>query len=67
MDKVMEKYGKNIPAMRTIFKPPEGIFFLMLTNSFGSKSQKDIVLSVGCCLPKPACFPRRKICMYASE
>lgn len=23
----MEKHGKNIPAMRTIFKPPEGIFF----------------------------------------
>lgn len=40
MDKLMQKYDTKIPAMRTIFKPPEGIFFLMLTNSFGSESQK---------------------------
>lgn len=27
-DKVMQEYGQKIPAMRTIFKPPEGIFSL---------------------------------------
>lgn len=42
-------------------------FFPCAHKFIWKREAKDIVLSVGCCLPKPACFPRRSICTYSSE
>lgn len=42
-------------------------FFPCAHKFIWKREAKDIVLSVGCCLPKPACFPRRSIRMYSSE